>query len=93
MNKFKRDQYLVDRVWSKKMAQMEKAIREFRYYYSQRNENDELIDNHEVARGALRDVRVAILDIVTCDIRWDNYGLKSPYLIARELTDIKGFGG
>ena len=87
MNKFKRDEYLVERIWSKKMSQMESTIREFRNYYSQRNVNNELIDNHEVARGALRDLRVAILDIVTTDIRWDNYNLRSPYIVARELTE------
>ena len=87
MNKFRRDEYLVERIWSKKMSQMESTIREFRNYYSQRNVNNELIDNHEVARGALRDLRVAILDIVTTDIRWDNYNLRSPYIVARELTE------
>ena len=90
MNKFRRDEYLVERIWSKKMSQMESTIREFRNYYSQRNVNNELIDNHEVARGALRDLRVAILDIVTTDIRWDNYNLRSPYIVARELTEKKG---
>ena len=90
MNKFRRDEYLVERIWSKKMSQMESTIREFRHYYSQRNVNNELIDNHEVARGALRDLRVAILDIVTTDINWNRYNLRSPFIVAKELTEKKG---
>ena len=87
MNKFKRDEYLVERLWQRRVSNLVTQIQWMRESFAMRNDHDELINKREVAESALRDLRVAILEIVTCDIRWDNYNLRSPFIVARELTE------
>ena len=90
MNKFKRDEYLVERLWSNKMSQAFSAYGWARNSFKSRNNPvDDGIDHLGLAQKALRDLRVIILDIKMCDIQWENYNLRCPLLVAQELYNTK----
>ena len=86
---YETQEYLVKRLWQNKLSNLVSAIRFMRKSFADRNVEDELIDRREVAQGALRDLRVIQLDIVTSDIRWHRYNLRSPFIVAKELTEKK----